>query len=306
MLEQKGSLSTMPSWSGAISAMLVYIYADRNRTQRNTKSLLLKLPQELKNRIYGLVCGGQDVHISSEYIRGFGMQLLSSICQHPGSQVASYERFSAVCADDHKNKHEEPYFTHGICILAKREMSIPKALGRNLLLSCSQIYHEAMLVPISSNTFFFTAPSDLIPFSKKLSPAMRRAVRSIHLDIELKGVFSERQWNKTVAATVVSKLKGLQHLSIAIRRRHCLEETPRLAYTGARHDYGLAELMSCRIPTLKTVEVMVTDELSRFLSQIQRLRFHMLYPEEPPHYWTLKQRKDWAKFIERKLLGLED
>lgn len=306
MLEQKGSQSTMPSWSSEITAMLNHIHADRNRTQQNAKSLLLRLPQELKNKIYRLVCGGQDVHISSEYIRGFGTQLLSSICQRPGSQAASYECFSAACADDDKKKPEESYFTHGICILAKREMSIPEALGRNLLLSCSQIYNEAMLVPISSNTFFFSAPSDLNPFSKKLSPPMRRAIRSIHLDIELKGEFSERQWNKTVAITVASKFEGLQHLSIAIRRRHCLEVTPKLAYTGAQHDYGLAELISCRIPSLKTVKVMVTDELSRFLSQVQRLRFHMLYPEEPPHYWTLKQRQDWARFIERKLVGLED
>lgn len=286
--------------------MLNHIHSDRKRTQQNTKSLLLKLPQELKNRIYGLVCGGQDVHISSEYIRGFGTQLLSSICQDPGSQVASYERFSAVRANDHTSKYERPFFTHGICILAKREMGIPEVLGRNLLLSCSQIYHEAKLLPFSSNTFFFTAPSDLNPFSKKLSPAMRRAVRSIHLDIELKGEFSERQWNKTVSTVVVSKFKGLQHFSLSIRRRHTLEENPRLAYTCAQYDYGLAELMSCRIPSLKTVKVVVTDELSRFLSQIQQIRFRTQYPEEPPHYWTLKQRQDWARFIERKLLGLED
>ena len=279
--------------------MLALTPADQNRIQQNTESPLLKLPQELKNRIFAYVCGGRMVHISGEFVNGSDNLLCSSICHLQESKPTSYERFSAAKADDPTCNYQDCKFDHTACVLAKRETRLPEILGKNLLLSCSQVYDEARLVPFSSNVFYFAKPLGLVNFCRKVSSKKRCAVRNIHLDMEVGEEVWERSWNSAVPVSLEPGLKRLQHLSICIHRLLFYKERNRLAYQGPHHDYGLPNLVSLQIPSLKTVEVLATNELPQRRRRNQR-------GKEGLDYWSLEQRQEWARNIERKLLGKKE
>lgn len=239
------------------------------------------------------------MHISGEFVNGSDNLLCSSICQLQESRPTSYERFSAAKADDPTCNYQDCKFDHTACMLAKRETRLPEILGKDLLLSCSQVYNEARLFPFSSNVFYFAKPLGLVNFCGKVSSKKRRAVRNIHLDMEVGEEVWERSWNSAIPISLEPNLRRLQHLRICIRRLLFYTERDRLAYQGPHHDYGLSNLVSLRISSLKTVEVLATNEMPRRRRRNRR-------DEERLDYWSLGQRQEWAKYIERKLLGMKE
>lgn len=146
----------------------------------NASTLLLKLPQEIKDKIYEYICGGQFVHVH------FGAGKCDGLPHHHICPLNTSNNDNHVCSgqichtQDHSDKtrllfhHEDcssEYFyrptasriftTHfvGTCTLSSTPThftDLPKAafaLDLRFLRTCRQIYMEAKAVLYSSNTF---------------------------------------------------------------------------------------------------------------------------------------------------------
>ncbi|KAL2049453.1 hypothetical protein ABVK25_010248 [Lepraria finkii] len=146
-------------------------------TEHNTSSLLLKLPQETKNQIYEVVCGGQFLHITKD------LRLLSNhIRRAKTSEDRAQEKFdtgrgSKWDAADQINRH----------IHCKSSKKDEQNLSISILLSCRQPYNEARLLPYPTNAFSFSEPRILLNFvTTAMQSGALPAIRSVHLHMFIK------------------------------------------------------------------------------------------------------------------------
>jgi hypothetical protein len=171
----------------------LYAYCTSNRAVLNgTHSPFLKLTAEIRARIYGYVLGGV-IHLSKPSELGDG----PVVCAHPTShEVGSRlfnesERVEGVCPEglgcdeNHQDCYENPLETQQF------------PLG--LLSVCRQIYHEAVLVPFTDNTWVDDTRFDLdnlnlrprFPvFLDRLVPIQARSIRHMVLQTTFMSAYS--------------------------------------------------------------------------------------------------------------------
>ena len=118
-------------------------------TASNTSSRLLRLPQELKNIIYGLVFGVQLIHMSWDR---YWQKWIRRLCRAKISEKEAHKRFVAskvsTCSPD-------PVYRHNDC-WGPPCRSLYAHLNLALLSCCRQIYLEAHPIFISANTWSIT------------------------------------------------------------------------------------------------------------------------------------------------------
>ncbi|KAK6390048.1 hypothetical protein LTR65_005859 [Meristemomyces frigidus] len=138
-------------------ALLSNAIAQGNSTQSN----LLSLPAELRNRIYGLVLGGQTLHIYSHthYDHGSKRRIRNS-----GHHIC--------CAKSYRERHSK-------CHFEPEEHSMGSRIDLSLLEVCSQIHREAALMPFQYNTFAMDDSVYQEPFFERFVPAQIRAITSL-------------------------------------------------------------------------------------------------------------------------------
>lgn len=160
------------------------------------KSPLLELPAEIRNTIYRYALGGNTLHISrnawDERPPGFCCRLCLPACICAVSNNSS-------CSD-----FEYPLFY---------EMCSHRPLGPrpnlSLLLACSQVYIEAVLIPFIHNTFNFADATFLPNFVSNLVLSQSAAITTLKLHhIAAFHVFDDDCW---------ATLTGLRNLTVTIR-----------------------------------------------------------------------------------------
>jgi hypothetical protein len=121
-----------------------------NRLERNAReSPLLRLPAELRNRIYDLVLYEGDYNFASHfYIKDDQDQ----------DDFLNFEGF-------------------------KVDPKVPNRLG--LIRTCRQLYAETVLLPFSLNTFVFRTHAMQYFFDSKTTMAQSRAIRAIELHLAI-------------------------------------------------------------------------------------------------------------------------
>ncbi|CAF9915814.1 MAG: hypothetical protein ALECFALPRED_010334 [Alectoria fallacina] len=233
-------------------------------TISNASSPLLRLPQELKDRIYHFVYGGFYLHIQKR-------QKDPRIC---------------LVARKTTTPHSDAiHFNDGMV-----ERLPVASLG-----TCRQMYHDARNVLYSVNTFSSYDRSLIFPFLKHLKDVIHRnlAVRSIHLDVFVRDTADERKSNHTFCA-LAENLKNLRDIHIDVAehiwnrwyvptRRH----SP--AYTTRPFLQGLLELK--KLP-LKRVELVVAETIWDGQGRGSE------------YVWTTAQKQEWAQKMRRAILGL--
>ena len=172
--------------------MLVIDHTDDSRATANSQNPFLRLPQELKNRIYELVLGEQLLHVKRDWTVCSTKNFIKE--QRFTNQICSSQTSEEDALDCFKSQKGGNLFVDGIelrhlnCYPSKDKSSsyFPDRMNINLLHTCRQIYNEARFIPYSTNTFSFDTPRNLRAFIHLLtrrSVNVNQAIRSLHINL---------------------------------------------------------------------------------------------------------------------------
>lgn len=162
----------------------------------SARSPLLRLPQEIKDRIYQLVLGGNLLHIWRQQIKSERSNIRSTkgaireqcfnhqICSSKVSEDEAYHYFEIEDSNNFYVKYTELRHLHCCPYMSWRPDIV--RMDVSLLHVCRQIYNEARYILYSNNTFSFNTPRNLrafIHFLVQRGSDINEAVRSLHLDL---------------------------------------------------------------------------------------------------------------------------
>lgn len=140
-------------------------------TRNHSSSPFLRLPPEIRNRIYGLVLGGNHLWIShslSELDFRKPEEKTTSEgapCEHSGQWFHQGGKFHHRTVERLTiGGYEKDY---GYCVRHRDHLG--------LLRICRQIYTEAALLPYTLNTFTFAKDSVRRSFEQSARPGMKKA-----------------------------------------------------------------------------------------------------------------------------------
>ncbi len=267
------SLRKIPIWG-------FLILTDRSTTS-NAQSPLLKLPQEIKDQIYVLVCGGNLLHIMeanksrcSNLVYHFALRHVKCVSRTTEEEAqASFEASKSPWFDEvNVSRHKE-------CC------SSALALDLRSLRTCHQIYDEARSFCYTDNTFSFDDWYDLLEFVKTVT--RMSYVRSIRIT-SCRVFDSDMPFNREKLQGISNKLTGLQRIHIDWK-----QTPPHLR----KYDQGAGEAIHPTQPLLcfggiglKAATVIISD------AQFYKNESHSL------HRWTMTQKQEYSRFLRDALL----
>lgn len=283
-------------------------------TAKNASSCLLRLPQELKNRIYELVLGGQFIHVQRKRKEN---KFFHRLCQAKISEKEAHETFAASkglwFSEDIRDRHHACYDVSMIrqdCFRCPSHFDPPTepyaVLSLALLRCCRQTYQETRSITFSANTWSFTCPWDFLSFClfsmNSRVPFIRKlAIRRLHLDLSILIKAAEEGWNAAFDA-IAENLKCLQHVFIDIEQRPFEDDhLKEWQFREPAESSFLGSLRRLRDLRLRTVTVTISDHHIWHPGMIN------LTTEDGSKYrWTMAQKQKWAGYIRRYLLRQEE
>ena len=233
----------------------------------NASSTLLRLPQELKDRIYHFVYAGYCIHVA----------------YHPHQKLHGNRILLSTCLRMHC---DDP-----CCYQLKVELSV------GFLRTCRQAYHEARNVFYTANIYKFDEPTLGRTFLQRISD-YNLILRSVHLTIRVSKRSDERQWDNTLHE-LAENFNTVQNLFIDVLQGLWVEGNYDYNYTRQRYSPALGKrpflkgLLELKKLPLKTFEIGV---------DIWSPRLHHL-AEAGDYSWTPDQKRAWARSIKSAVLG---
>lgn len=153
-----------------------------------TESPLLRLPPEIRSRIWGFVLGGNRIHA----------------CDYKGFATHS------LCKAHHLDTSDR--FLYRDCITAECENSYrasPK-LSPSVLEAWKQVHEEAALLPFTDNIFVFPGSRNMCDFTRHLLLAQKKALTRVSFCVPRAYFIQPVEWNRVEPA----KLTGLKHVTV--------------------------------------------------------------------------------------------
>ena len=191
---------------------------------RNASSSLLKLPPEIRNRIYFFVHSGHFLHVGADKYNHRHFLLYLYRCKSGFLEQEEQGKF--VPGVHLAVSPSESYWQHRVakrnlwCVwgIQKRPwFSGPASELTNLsitsLHACRQVYHEAKYILYSTNTFSFETPDVLDRFRNRMGEdedGRNWAICRVHLDMVM--------FNSSDTASWTNSLQDVVH------RFHCLHK----------------------------------------------------------------------------------
>lgn len=157
---------------------------------------LFALPAEVRNLIYGLVLGSNDIHIGAGGV-------VYGICTATVSDKQAAENHlngkTAAASNNWHSRHSPCFQYPPNCLL-----------DLSLLRVSKQIHEEAALIPFTSNTFIFESTDEIVWFAESLLVPQRK----------LLGLMSLKTWRNSPLHTHqkarIAKLTSLRDLTITV------------------------------------------------------------------------------------------
>lgn len=183
----------------------------------NAKSSpFLRLPPEIRCRIYEYVLGGNTIYIvENKYAeRGWPLPTRLAVCRCPGEFDNVTDTWQRVPESRKANPHRT--YKHWDCI---QEDNILKTMPLDVIRVSRQVYHEAALLPFASNKFVLGLhrpggnSKDIEPFVASLIPAQVRAIT--HLIVDRGNLFNLC----SIPYNLIPRLTGLKHLQLIIMKQ---------------------------------------------------------------------------------------
>jgi len=306
-----------------------------------TASPLLRLPPEVRCRIYDHLFSSIAIHIRSteDWDGRLGRYYELYLCETPSDHKETTVRYVECCRTFYQ--HTFP----GCTIDQSDDTPVkPRNIGLGLLGTCRQLYSEAALKPFSRISFatqarLYDSYSGIQRFVDALIPIQARALAHLRITIQ-NGPASPLDPNQDMligpvpSKTLVAKLKGLTDLEIVLVP--IIEEEPKVDaswfISGLEKAFiltsGMQSLVKLRLRSLRvTMEAVLhepwpmlgeraeRDAMEAWLRETEmRLQFgSVLLDDEPlPNFGVVQDEKritlpHWAtpEGIERTRVGNE-
>lgn len=272
------------------------------------------LPQEIKNRIYYFVCGGQMVHIlqnDNDYNHAHGdwsVNLTHAICIEPTSEEQIQKDFDSADSDvawniaSVEDRHRDCYKP------PPEQEKGPKRnqLSLTLLRSCRQIYMEASTIHYRNNTFAINCHDILERFVRgRLQNKQNLAIRSLHLDISVTHGSSVDAWSEKINKAVLRHLKSVRHLYLSLTQVYCTCYVDVCAYEGSEMTERQGKMFKklSKLP-LKEATLVIDDGM--FLKPLNPHYANFYDQMEQQYRWTLRQKQEFSKEVRDALLARGD
>ncbi|KAK5128737.1 hypothetical protein LTR85_000070 [Meristemomyces frigidus] len=168
-----------------------------------TNSPLLRLPPEVRNRIWRYVLCGNTVRVTVR-----NDQLERAVC----GLHSTPEEEALHCKQTNKDYHTSYTQRHRSCL---------QLLHFSILRACRQAHQEAALLPYQESIFTFSSPEVLSRFLGALNPEQSRAITSIALLREQLTWFIQPASNHT--ALLDRRLKSLETLIVFLEFRGAVD-----------------------------------------------------------------------------------
>lgn len=247
-------------------------------------SPLLKLPSEVRNRIYEHVFGIGILHVgsSSQYHFTDRGAFPKSICCADESEAdaARYIRES-------EDLSSEDLFTtrHYKCHHHADGSGFWK--GLNILTVCRQIHREAALLPYKLNTFYFNNIFWIFSvFQRKLAGEQRKEIRSI-------GFFQESMDAFPAEELKSDDMRNVQNLSVFVHHRH--RDSALVAAWLARDDKDSDDLGTGLFNYLKQLDL-----------DLQNVSVTIYPRDKVGNMVSVEAFKQWSIYVEKKLLEINE
>ena len=286
--------------SNVSSTALPETLIDSQSIQRNaSKSPLLSLPGEIREKIFSLVVGNQFIHLC--YLKGCG-RFCHTVCTATASEDQVYEQFMSghnptpthglagydSFAFDNRHAHCTPWtFLGGQWFddnAHEAEKSSQPMLSLSLLGACRQAYEEANFLLWTTNTFSFADSTTLKTFVNRLHSTQRKKLTRMHIDFGFH-YFPELECQYALSLSLISQLKGLRTLHATIWQ---------LQKSCVYHEV-LPSLDRMQILPLQNVTVVVSDIIPLWGDGSTAAT-------PPPDLWPITERQEVAERTRSKLL----
>ncbi|KAK3654469.1 hypothetical protein LTR56_004099 [Elasticomyces elasticus] len=197
------------------------IHGDRSYESNATLSPLLRLPPEVRNRIWRYLMCGNTIHVEPGDLVPVGTKLVPSWKLDPRklpfraglcrSTTSTSEHVALIKAYQTSEPRDCQRITHPDC-LDDDSRTLETELGLSILKTCRQAHQEAALLPFASNHFYFSCGAAVINFVRYILLHQARTIRSMSL------VIGHRfDYLHAARHLLKSKLRGLQHLSCIVQ-----------------------------------------------------------------------------------------
>ncbi|KAL8898770.1 MAG: hypothetical protein Q9207_006539 [Kuettlingeria erythrocarpa] len=271
-------------------------------------SPLLKLPEELRIKIFRDVLGDQLIHVkydkSITYVKE-PPRISHSVCsadttEHAAYRKSMYGSSKVPHGDDSNHYSESCEKRHSSCYSTSRdEDQTGKKLSLSLLGVSRQTYEEAHDIFWATNTFSFHTPSDFKEFVSARNFVQRKKLAKLHLQITWRSS-GITDWNRPWLKRLMGNLPGLRTLDL------CLEvafppnpdsQLPSPTVGGPDLDCWLAMFLNFQQLPLRQARVIVAESrsLHRYLSKRKLLQ------DDRRSTWIGK--RELACYLEARLLS---
>ena len=176
-----------------------------NSTKRNSlKSPLLRLPLEIRNKIWSEVLGDRLVHLN--------IVPYKEICPEGQEKDTFGSYFS--CESDLNYGSIKPNINHEERNCGFHEMM----MYLSVLRLCRQVYVEANQILWTTNTFSFVDTYTFKIFMKARTIRQKRLIKSLRLQMEWDRD-TDTEWNRVLTVAFVKSVPGLRRLCLRIDRK---------------------------------------------------------------------------------------
>lgn len=249
--------------------------------------------------VFGCVVSGQLIHICYNKYADY-----PTLCSAPVSEAQAQEHFYAMDTA----LFEQPDKNYGCFGRYSRDGSrhhdCEKRFRLTILRTCRQIHHEVKDVLYFSNTFSFRDASALPKFTGSLLKSSANpcsAIRSLHLEIQIRGEKDLDEWNKAIQSIPI-RLPNVQRLYINLDLDIANPDDFSVSYDASVPLKScLLGLYQLRVLPLKEVVVIVADE--DWAITIRETRGEAYFSRlEDANRWTMGQKQAYATEIREVLL----
>ena len=265
------------------------------RAQHNATSLLLKMPQEIKNHIFFLVCGGHVLHIHDMHTypaSWTNKDTSNTICGQDMSDDDAQAIFDT--APDSRSSYRESSCRHNEC----RSRSNAEPLKLSWLRTCCQLYDAGKCIPYEANAFAF---SDAEVFTRfmRLSRLLLSHIRTLKLYMATHQKKDLQAWADNIWE-IPQSCPNLQSINLdhfqdywynvktaAFKTPDQLEEARASRRRNTSHDDFYLAIMDLRVLPLKKVTSIIMDHSGDWVWK---------------YTWSDDERKFWSRHIRETLL----
>ena len=240
------------------------------------QSPLLRLPAEIRNRIYELVLGGKRIHVRP---REDGRPTVCKINLADKDMGDLVDAHQSDVANNRKAPTKGWIARHEACVDHRGQDLPVEPFCLSLLQACKQIHHEAALLPYQLNTFVFPRVYILYSFVKALHDSQKHAITALALYTAEIPVYKITGWGS------LEKLASLTTLTLIVETHTPSQERDEEAAVSA-----LSRIFSEQaLNAVRVCAFVVRDAHPGVSPRMESMR--------------IQKRRKWASQFKAALLG---